>query len=190
MAHEGTVPGQLTFGARPWKAKLVSSHAAWKVERSGVMRSSRDSRSIRPTHSALLGPASSRVPRSRPCRMRRSTIAPWPIRPRCRSAFATRVGACRRIANESTMMFALCEIFEIDQSGRIRIDQVERSLTRNFLISLAPRPGLEPGTCGLTVRRSRCQNKNGSQVLSFFSVGSGSWHLMGVNARYQIDVLN
>jgi hypothetical protein len=188
MAHEGTVPGQLTFGARPRKAKLVSSHAAWKVERSGVMRSSRDSRSIRPTHSALLGPASSRVPRSRPCRMRRSTIAPWPIRPRCRSAFATRVGACRRIANESTMMFALCEIFEIDQSGRIRIDQVERSLTRNFLISLAPRPGLEPGTCGLTVCRFNPGINARYQVLICYSVGSVFWHLMEVTTPGRSDV--
>ena len=30
---------------------------------------------------------------------------------------------------------------------------------------LAPRPGLEPGTCGLTVRRFRRRNKNGNQIL-------------------------
>ena len=35
---------------------------------------------------------------------------------------------------------------------RIKIYQAECALTRNFLIRMAPRPGLEPGTCGLTVR--------------------------------------
>jgi hypothetical protein len=53
---------------------------------------------------------------------------------------------------------------------------------------LAPRPGLEPGTCRLTVRRFRCQNKNRNQVLICFSLGSVFGHLTVVNAPGQSDV--
>jgi hypothetical protein len=40
--------------------------------------------------------------------------------------------------------------------SRLRHGQKRQRATfaRNPLIILAPRPGLEPGTCGLTVRRS------------------------------------
>jgi hypothetical protein len=47
---------------------------------------------------------------------------------------------------------------------------------------LAPRPGLEPETCGLTVRRSQRRNKIGTQILMCFSVGSVFRHLMAVSA--------
>jgi hypothetical protein len=43
-------------------------------------------------------------------------------------------------------------------------------------------PGLEPGTCGLTVRRSRHRINPSNQVFMLFSIGSGFWHLMGVSA--------
>ena len=47
---------------------------------------------------------------------------------------------------------------------------------------LAPRPGLEPGTCGLTVRRPRHRINPSNQVFMLFSIGSDFWHLMGVTA--------
>src|SRR6266536_1374312 len=53
---------------------------------------------------------------------------------------------------------------------------------------LAPRPGLEPGTCGLTVRRSKRRNKNGNQVFIYFSVGSVFSHLTAVKAPGRSDV--
>ena len=59
-----------------------------------------------------------------------------------------------------------------------------------LLIRLAPRPGLEPGTCGLTVRRSRHRINTNNQVFMPFSVGSVFWHLMGVSALQQAVVPN
>jgi hypothetical protein len=47
-------------------------------------------------------------------------------------------------------------------------------------VELAPRPGLEPGTCGLTVRRSGRHNTNANQVLMCFSMESTFGHLMAV----------
>src|ERR1017187_10118595 len=41
-----------------------------------------------------------------------------------------------------------CYIFVYSAGGKIR------GSLHKLLISLAPRPGLEPGTCGLTVRHS------------------------------------
>ena len=47
---------------------------------------------------------------------------------------------------------------------------------------LAPRPGLEPGTCGLTVRRFKRRINANDQVLICFPVGSVFGHLIAVNA--------
>src|SRR5450759_5221474 len=68
-----------------------------------------------------------------------------------------------------------CYIFVYSAGGKIR------GSLHKLLIRLAPRPGLEPGTCGLTVRRSRGRNKNNNQVLMCFSVGSVFGHLMAFN---------
>src|SRR5437660_737499 len=63
-------------------------------------------------------------------------------------------------------------------------------LSMQSSVDLAPRPGLEPGTCGLTVRRFRCQNSVDNQALMFLSVGSVFWHLMGVSAPQEADAPN
>src|SRR5438034_870468 len=49
--------------------------------------------------------------------------------------------------------------------------------------SVAPRPGLEPWACGLTVRRFRRRINSTNQLLIYFSVGSVFTHLMAVNAH-------
>jgi hypothetical protein len=54
-------------------------------------------------------------------------------------------------------------------------------------LQLAPRPGLEPETCGLTVRRSKRRINARNQVLICFSVGSVFRHLMGLNAPGRSD---
>src|SRR6202040_1991169 len=57
-----------------------------------------------------------------------------------------------------------------------KIDQKLVSAINVTKCGIGSRPRLEPGTCGLTVRRSRCQNKNCNQVVMCFSVGSVFWH--------------
>ena len=101
------------------------------------------------------------------------------------------------LARVEGLSFGDLKIYPIDRAdavfaefqGQAQVTGTGRHYHQNYVLYLrAENAGLEPGTCGLTVRRFRSQNKKGDQVLMCFSVGSAFWHLIGLNAPGRSDV--
>lgn len=79
----------------------------------------------------------------------------WPTRACRQRRSIYRDCSPKSCAQTSVLSSRSCDdASEIDQNLGLFKYQVKRALTRIQLNGLAPRPGLEPGTCGLTVRRS------------------------------------